>query len=68
MNIEYHYIGKEYGFYIKTVNLGSEHYRSDVIVYDIVYDIPDSRIVGSSPVETSCGINVLFTYYYDGIT
>lgn len=57
----YHYLGKEYGFYINTklVNNGL-NYRSYVVVYNITYTIP--TIYENT---TTCKIEMLFNCWYD---
>lgn len=58
----YHYIGKEYGFYINTeIATGWYYYRSYVVVYDINYELIDI-----SKNTTSCKIELLLCLFLYG--
>lgn len=57
----YHYLGKEYGFYIYTELVNNNlNYRSYVAVYNITYTIP--TIYSNT---TTCKIEMLFNCWYD---
>lgn len=57
----YHYMGEEYGFYIRTIKL-QYNYRSYVAVYDIDYTTPNYFSNTSS-----CNVQMVFNCWYDGM-